>query len=238
MNKAQRWCLAGGLVLVAAVIAVIVLRVPDEIARWVKSLSAIALFVAAVAVPKRVAPQRLIAVAFGLSAVGDLFFTGILPAPGGARAMSGIVLFLVAYLFVVAALWRGRVRPGDLAWVVPYAALAAVLLVVVAPATTGVLVVAVAVFALVIVTMAWTAAVMRRRGHFSADVSRWAALGAAVLFVSDALVAVVLFTPELIVAPTEVDAFIRATYVLGWVLLLLLVADDTPLRVSLGASAG
>jgi hypothetical protein len=54
----------------------------------------------------------------------------------------------------------------------------------------------------------------------------WAAIGAAVIFASDAAVAFEMFFPPFSPQPPmPLQLFVRASYIAGWLLMLLIVCD-------------
>jgi len=231
LTRLQVGFLAGGLVAVAIVCLAIAAPLDESALRWVKSGSAVLLFVAAFA--RRPAHRLLgwVVAALGVSALGDLFMTGILVLPAGLTKLAGMGCFLVAYALLTVAFWHGRrLRGPDVAWLAPYLVAGGALIAVLWPHLGGVMAVAVPVFTAGIVTMAWAAALTTRRGVYTHDVAVWFAAAAAILVASDAAVAFVMFDPPPAAASVSVDVWIRLTYLVGWLLLLLAVVDPRPVH--------
>lgn len=93
--------------------------------------------------------------------------------------------------------------------------------------------VAVPGFIAVIATMAWTTALMPRRGIFNQGVGRLCAAAGAVLVASDIAVGVSMFDPPEESLMVWLSLFIWVTYLGGWLLFLLAVAHPNPRRTQL-----
>jgi uncharacterized membrane protein YhhN len=179
--------------------------------------------------------QRLIMVALGFSALGDLFLSRVLPAPGGAASMAGLASFLAAYVVLTLALLRGRPAPWEALLVVPFLGSGTAVVWALKDELTGAFLLAVPLFLLVITMMAWAATTTLVRSYFVPRVRWWAAVGATVIFASDAAVAVEMFhQPFSAQPPMALQLFVRASYIAGW-LLMLLIACDPVLRDGGGA---
>lgn len=159
---------AAGAVLVVAMLV----GVPDSIVRWLKFVPIAALPVVALASRPVGASKYLAIVAMALSAVGDAFFLGFLPAAGGCNRIAGIATFSVAYLFLIAAFWRGRPARRELRFAVPLAMLGFGIVAALWQFANPLMRAMVPVFTVIIVTMAWTTLATRNRGHFASNASK------------------------------------------------------------------
>lgn len=216
---------AGGTLAVAQ--AVLAARgAPWAVRRWLLTPPMGVLFAAALAERPRSSTGRLVTAALGLSTLGDAFLTHSTPLDEDHATTAGIASFAAAYATLTAAFWRGRPRPAEIWLAAASAASAGAVARTVWPHATGVLRPGVPVFAAVIAAMAWSAEAMALRGRFEPGVWRWAAAMAPLLVASDALVALDLFHPRFRPTPVWVDVVIRATYLAGWVLMLLLVQEE------------
>lgn len=222
--------MGGACVLTAVAVGAFLAGAPNGIVKALDLANSGALFAVALVVPKRFREQRAITLALGLSALGDLFLSGLAPVSVGAAHAVGIVCFLAAYLALVVALLHGRPHPVELLFIVPYLGIGTAVVWTLGDELTGVFLLAVPIFLLLVTAMAWSAATTLTRTHFVPRVRVWAAAGGAVLFSSDAAVALVMFHSAFQpVPPTAVQAFVRASYIAGW-LLFLLIACDPVLR--------
>nr|NLI49663.1 lysoplasmalogenase [Propionibacterium sp.] len=216
---------------VAVVVAVLVLAgAPEGVVRWLKTPPIAALFVLALIARPRTPTQVLLTAALLFSTLGDAFLVGFVALPGGAGRLAGIGTFAVAYLVLVATFWRGRPRRVEARPALGYAAVALVLCVVIWPFLPGAMVIPVVVFAVIIVLMGWTTVSTVFRGAFPARVAVWVATGGALIFANDAMVALHMFHPAFDPPPAVTEAFIRSTYLAGWVLMLLVVQLRPPVR--------
>jgi uncharacterized membrane protein YhhN len=235
VGRTQRIVVVGVCALTALALGALVAGVPTGIVRVLDVANSAALFVIAASVRMVHREQRLILVALGLSALGDLFLSRVLPAPGGAAGMAGMACFLAAYVALTLALLRGRPGPWEALLVVPFLGSGTAVVWALKDELTGAFLLAVPLFLLVITMMAWAATTTLVRTYFVPRVRWWAAIGATVIFASDAAVAFEMFhLPFSSQPPMGLQLFVRASYVAGW-LLMLLIACDPVLRDGAGA---
>ena len=226
MGRTQRIVVVGVCALTAVVVGALVAGVPTGVVRILDVINSATLFVIAASVRMLHREQRLIMAALGVSALGDLFFSRVLPAPGGGASMAGMACFLAAYVFLTVALLRGRPGPWEALLVIPFLGSGTAVVWVLKDDLTGVFLLAVPIFLLVITMMAWSAATTLVRTYFIPRVRWWAAIGAAVIFASDAAVAFEMFHPPFSPQPPmALQLFVRASYIAGWLLMLLIVCD-------------
>ena len=233
-TRVQGLVLIGGLVGAVVVCAVILLRTPEPFLPWVKSGSAILLLAAALLAPRRHPAFGWVVAAFGASAAGDLFLT-VIHLGGGLSQIAGMGLFAVAYLLLTVAFWRGRFVAYGLRYLATYGLVGAALVYGLWPRLEGVMRIGLPAFVVVIVVMAWSAATTPTRGVFSRRVGELFAIGAGTLVASDAAVAFVMFSPPPDAWQVPVDAFVRVTYFVGWLLFLLAILDPEPSASGLAA---
>lgn len=203
----------------------ILTRTPDGILRWAYTPPILVLFLGALLARPRTVTQRLVTLALGLSALGDMFFVGFLVLPPGLGRLAGIGTFAGAYVVLTAAFWRGRPRASEARTGLLFVVAGGVLLIAVWPDVPDPLRVPVAVFAAVIVTMAWTTSATLARRWFPRHLARWAAATGVLLFLCDSLVALHMFHPAFDPPPPLTEATLRVSYLAGW-LLMLLVAQE------------
>ena len=226
MRRRQVVTIAAGCGLGVAQVVLTAKNAPWRVRRWTLTPPMALAFAAALAERPRTATTRLVTAALGLSAVGDAFLTDSTPARDEAATLAGIGAFAAAYATLTAAFWRGRPQLRE-AWIaVASAGTAAAVATTVLPHATGVMRGGVPVFGAVIASMAWAAESTALRGTIDPRVARWAVPMAPLLLLSDSLVALLLFHPRFKPAPVAADIVVRATYLAGWVLMLLLVQEE------------
>ena len=226
MRRRQVVTLAVGCALGVAQVALAAKDAPWSVRRWTLTPPMALAFVAALAERPRTTTTRMVTAALGLSAIGDAFLTDSTPLQEESATIAGIGSFAAAYATLTAAFWRGRPRRSE-AWVAAASAVSATAVAAtVWPHTTGVLRGGVPVFGAVIAGMVWAAESTALRNTLHPELARWAVPMAPLLLLSDALVALLLFHPRFRPAPRVLDITIRATYLAGWVLMLLLVQEE------------
>lgn len=226
MSRTQRVVAVGVSVLTVAALASLVAGAPALLVRLLDVACSLSLFAVALAVPKPYRQQVLITVALGLSALGDLILSRIVPLPVEGANAAGMACFLAAYIVLTVALLHGRPQPWEAFLVVPFLGTGTAVVWALSPYLTGVFLLAVPIFLLVITVMAWSAATTFTRSFFVSRVRNWATVGAALLFFSDALVAFEMFYPPFVDhPPVLVHALMRASCIAGWLLMLLVVCD-------------
>lgn len=226
MGRTQRIVVVGVCALTVVALGALVAGVPAGVVRILDVINSATLFVIAASVRMLHREQRLIMAALGISALGDLFLSRVLPAPGGGASMAGMACFLAAYGVLTVALLRGRPGPWEALLVIPFLGSGTAVVWVLKDDLTGVFLLAVPIFLLVITMMAWSAATTLVRTYFIPRVRWWAAIGAAVIFASDAAVAFEMFHPPFSPQPPmALQLFVRASYIAGWLLMLLIVCD-------------
>ena len=242
MGRTQRIVVVGVCTLTVVALGALVAGIPTDVVRILDVINSATLFVIAASVRMLHREQRLIMAALGVSALGDLFLSRVLPAPGGAASMAGMACVLAAYAVLTVALLRGRPGPWEALLVLPFLGSGTAVVWVLKDDLTGVFLLAVPIFLLVITMMAWSATTTLVRRYFIPRVRWWAAIGATVIFASDAVVAFEMFYPPFSPQPPMLlQLFVRASYIAGWLLLLLIVCDpvlrfaaegaDTPVAV-------
>lgn len=227
LSRLQRATVAvAGLAALIMVIAMVA-RVPDEIVRWLKFWPIAGLALAAVAARPRTLTMMLVTAAIALSALGDSFFFGILPAPGGRARITGIATFSLAYLLLIAAFWRGRPTRREARFVLPLVGAGLLICALVWPNLSSLMRVIVPIFTAIIVTMASTTLATRTRDQFPPAITRLVAPVGVLLVASDVMVALHMFHPTFSPTPMASELFLRLTYLAGWTLLLLAVQTPT-----------
>lgn len=214
---------AAGLLLVIAMLA----GMPDLGVRLLKTLPIVLLALAALLTRPRTPTQLLSTGALLLAAVGDAFFLGFLPAPGGRARIAGIATFTLAYLLLIAAYGRARLGPREWRFALPLALAGLAVCLLVWGNLSVLMRVVVPIFTLTIVVMAWTLLATRSRGHFSPALTRFVAPVGVLLVASDVMVALHMFHPTFSPTPMASELFLRLTYLAGWTLLLLAVQTPT-----------
>lgn len=236
LTPAQRAAAVAATLAGVAVVAALLAGAPVELLRWLETGPIVALVAAALATrPAGRLPVGL-TVALALSALGDSFLTGFASVHGPVGLFAGIGTFALAYLTLTVAFVSGGPTRADLRVAWPFAAASGLACALVWPFAGGLRPMIVA-FALVITAMATSAWRTRATGVLPGRPGRWAGLGGALMLASDWVVTLKIFHPEFLPGPTASDITIRATYLAGWLLILLVVLDPAVRRRGPEASA-
>jgi len=226
MNRIQRLVLVTFLPLTVIELILVYIYDTSNLVRCVQFAGTVLLFMVAVFVKKEYKEQKILVFGFLFSVIGD-FFMILLPVirKDADSNMLGIVCFLLAYVFVIWTFNRNiRIKLSDALLALPFIAAITYYFATMTQYIKGTLFIAVLLFSIIITIMAWTSVCTLVRGYFTRRIAIIAAIAAVALFSSDMGVAYALFYPPL-KGSVWLEIFIRATYVPGWTLLLLVVCD-------------
>lgn len=226
MNRIQKLVLVTFLPLTVIELILVYIYDTSTLVRCVQFAGTVLLFMVAIFVKKEYKEKKILVFGFLFSVIGD-FFMILLPViwKDADSNMLGIVCFLLAYVFVIWTFNRNiRIKLSDALLALPFIAAIICYFATMTQYIKGTIIIAVLLFSIVITIMAWTSVCTLVRGYFTRRIAIIAAIAAVALFSSDMGVAYALFYPPL-KGSVWIEIFIRATYVPGWTLLLLVVCD-------------
>ncbi len=223
LSTAQRASVALSVVIALLVTLMLVARAPQDVVRWLETPPILALFLAALATRPRTSTGWLTTVALGVSTLGDAVLVEFIAVPEGR--LVGMGLFALAYVIITAAFWRGRPLLSEARVVVALGAVGVGLCLLLWPYLSSLMRVVLPAFIIVIATMAVTVTGTLARGWFPRRVSRLAAAAGLTLVASDSVVALQMFHPAFTPTPVLTEAFVRVSYLVGWLLFLLVVQE-------------
>ena len=173
--------------------------------------------------------QKLLVLAFLSSLVSDFFFSVMyhLNPDLPNRDLYGILGFIAAYLFLIAAFnKKASYGKRELLIVAPFAAVFTFFLVILAKYATGFMFFATVTLGVILCFFGLTMVSCYFRRHFTRTVSFGAMLAGIILFGSDMVVALSLFHPDFQGFMLWKENLIWGTYMLGWIIILMIAASD------------
>lgn len=148
-------------------------------------------------------------------------------SPPANRELLGVLGFIMAYPMLMLAFGRQfRFQRRDLLVVAPFVLTYLIILYFLLPYASGMLMYAAIALGVVLCCFAVVMVSALYRGVYTRRPALFIALGAIILFISDMVVAFSIFYPPLKGFILWKEQVIWLTYVPGWVLFLLAVADD------------
>lgn len=228
MNNIQKTTLAA-LTSLTLITVILIFIIPDSnLIQYIKFAATLVLTLVALATRTGDRTSSLMKIAFIFSLIGD-FFLAIVKVIDKEfpRDLFGIGLFLVAYLFLIAAFRQGKVpvRKTEYLYLLPLAGTAGAFFITMHQYLKGIMIPLSIVFAITIVMMTWTAIGVRKRTDLGATGAKLLIAGALLIFISDLTVAYEMFLPAFINPPAWMEAIIRATFTPAWTLFLLVIQE-------------
>lgn len=165
--------------------------------------------------------HRWFVVGFFVMLAGDIAFVFM------KNNLLGIGLYLVSYLFVIAALHRKPKYdlPEILAFVGILGLYGIVALHLLIPNLPTMMLFAAMVFGLVLSLMSWTGLMTPRRRYFAKNPATLFALGAGSILVSDVAVAYLIFYPGFTGYVLWLELLVRVTFMAGWLAFALALCN-------------
>lgn len=212
MNSKLKW-LFGLFIPYSIVIVAMMIRFPaHELLKLpqVAGMAALAFYV--LLQKKTTWTHRWLVVGFFVMLGGDISFVFF------KNNLLGIGLYLVSYLFVIAALHKKQ----KLDWlemlvfigIIGIYGIVAVNLLI--PNLEIMMLFAAMIFGLALTLMSWTGLMAPRRGYFSKTSARFFALGAGFILISDVAVAYLIFYPGFTGYVLWLELLVRITFMAGW----------------------
>jgi hypothetical protein len=203
-------------------------RPDSDIVKYVKFTSTLLLFTAAIAVKKQSKEQKIMAVGFVFSLIGD-FFLALLPAlPINLDGtMLGIGSFMIAYIFLISAFQKNlRIGWAEIVIAIPFFGILICFFATMYMNIKGLMMIAAILFSITIFYLAWNAVSSIFWKYFKLKVALQIALFAILIFSSDLAVAYEIFHPAFQKNVVWLAIFVRVTYTMGWTILLSVLCED------------
>lgn len=229
MNNTHRTIIATYLTLMLMIILFNAYYAFEDPALYLKFGVRIAMFLTAVLMWKKYREQKIIVLAFLCTVISDFFFLFVRAVDSNLvnRDLYGMVGFIAAYLFLVAAFQRNfRVGKAELLTAVPFIVIFGIVLRLLEQYTSGPLLLTAIVLGVVLCYTAVTMVSTLYRGYFEKKNSWMIALAGCILFLSDLVVAFSIFHPNFSGFILWKENVIWVTYMIGWILLLMITAED------------
>ncbi len=187
----------------------------------------VAMFVTTVIIVKQHREQKIITLAFLCTVISDFFFTFVKTFDFELvnRNLYGITGFIVAYLFLIAAFQRNfKIGKKEIFTVLPFVVIFGYVLVSLKQYATGLFLMAAIVLGIVLCYAAMTMIATLYRGYFKRSIAWMIAVAGIILFLSDMVVAYSIFHPDFRMFILWKDNLVWGTYMIGWILLLMITA--------------
>jgi hypothetical protein len=196
----------------------------DSPALYLKFGARLAMFLTVLFVIQRSREHKLVVMAFLCSLISDFFFSFLLAVqPDFAnRDLFGIIGFIAAYLFLIAAFQRNfQMTRKEWFTVLPFVIVFLIVLTYLLPYADGAMLVSAIVLGVILCFTVMTMIATLYRGYFHKSVAWMIALAGITLFASDMVVAFSIFHPVYKAFFLWKENAIWGTYMIGWLLLLL-----------------
>lgn len=228
MNKDQKLTLLIFIPVTLLIVALIYLLPGNNIVHYAEFASTVLLFLFAINKKTENKQKILIQIAFLFSVIGDFFLAAMKAINKEFDAsLYGIALFLIAYLFLIAAFQKNfSLSKKEIIVAIPLLAVVAYFFYGMHMYLKGIMFPISILFAATITYMAWTAITSLFRGYFSKKVAIIIALAAVLIFFSDFAVAYEMFLPAFKNQPIWLEALVRATFIPAWMLFLVVLSED------------
>lgn len=178
---------------------------------------------------KKYREQKLIAFAVFFTVVSDYFFVyaKTFDSEMPNRNLFGLIGFVSVYIVLIAAIHRNfKFGLPELFAALPFAGTFAFVFVHLQPYVKGFMYPASLACGIVLCIAAWTMVSTLFRKHFAKKVAWMIALAGILLFLGDMFVAYSIFHPDYNRFILWKETIIWGTYMPGWLLLLLVAADE------------
>ena len=228
MNRSQSLILVVFLPLTLLILAVQILYPDQDPVYFIRYLVRIFMLAWVFRLALQHRGKWLLFLAFLSTVISDYYFVLMRASDPGMqnRELYGIVGFLAAYLFLIAAFQRNfHIGKKELLASIPFIGVFTAVFILLEPYATGFLYPAASTMGVVLCYTGMTMVSTLFRHHFSRRIAWFAACAIAILFLSDMMVAFSIFHPDFQGFLVWKETFIWGTYMPGWILLMLEAAE-------------
>ena len=229
MSNSNRIILATYLPLTLLILLFTTLYALESQALYLKFGVRVAMFLTVLILNKRIWTQRILIFAFLCTLLSDYFFV-LLRATNPDfpnRELYGMVGFIVAYLFLIAAFQRHlSFGKREVLTLLPFVVVFGIVLSLLAKHAVGFMFVAAVILGVVLCYTGMTMVSTLYRGYFTKSAAWLIAISGCVLFFSDMVVAFSIFHPAFKPFLLWKENLIWGTYMLGWILLLIIAGEE------------
>jgi len=228
LSNTKRTILATYLTLTLLILLFTTLYSLESPALYLKFGVRIAMLLTAVVVTKKFSEQWILIPAFLCTIVSDYFFVFLRATDPDLpnRELYGMIGFIAAYLFLIAAFQRNfRIGKKEVFTLIPFVIIFAAVLVLLLDYAVGFMFWAAIVLGIVLCFTGMTMVSTLYRGYFQKSAAWMIASAGSVLFLSDMVVAFSIFHPYFKQFLLWKENLIWGTYMLGWILLLMIAGE-------------
>lgn len=201
----------------------------DSSAQYLRFGVRVAMFLSVVFIKKNYREQKILIPAFFCTLVSDCFFV-VLRATNPDfvnRELYGMLVFVMAYLFLVAAFQRNfKFGKNEIITLIPFAIIFAMVLTALVKYMEGFMFWAAIVLGIILCYTGMTMVSSLFRGYFNRGTAWRIAIAGSILFLSDMVVAFSIFHPDFQGFLLWKENLIWGTYMVGWMLLLSVAAEE------------
>jgi len=222
MNSKRKWLFGLFIPYGIAIVAMMIRFPAHELLKFpqVAGMAALAFYV--LLQKKASWTHRWLVVGFFVMLGGDIAFVFL------KNNLLGIGLYLLSYLFVIAALHK---KPKlDLLEMLIFIGIIGIYGIVaihlLIPNLETMMLFAAMIFGLVLTLMSWTGLMAPRRKYFPKTSARFFALGAGFILISDVAVAYLIFYPGFIGYVLWLELLVRITFMAGWLAFAAAVSGE------------
>ncbi|SCZ79838.1 lysoplasmalogenase family protein [Acidaminobacter hydrogenoformans] len=229
MNNSNRMVLATYLSLTLLILIFTTLYALESPALYLKFGVRTAMLLTVLILRKKFWTQRLLILAFLCTILSDYFFVFLRATSPDLpnRELFGMVGFIAAYIFLIAAFQR-RFSFGkrEVLTLLPFVIVFGIFLSLLAQYAVGFMFVAAVILGIVLCYTGMTMVSTLYRGYFTKSDAWLIAISGCVLFFSDIVVAFSIFHPAFKPFLLWKENIIWGTYMLGWTLLLIIAGEE------------
>lgn len=233
LNNIQRFLIATYAILTLMILLFTVLYAIESPAQYLKFGVRIAMLLTVVFVSKKYREQKILVLAFLCTVISDYFFIllSVTDPDFINREMYGMLGFILAYVFLVAAFQRNFKFGGkEFVTLAPFVIIFTFVLIVLAKYAVGFMFWAAVILGGVLCYTGMTMVSCLYRGYFSKGAAWRIAIAGCILFLSDMLVAFSIFHPDFKGFLLWKELVIWGTYMIGWSLILSVAVEDRLLK--------
>ncbi len=233
VNNTQRFLIATYTTLTSLILIFSVLYSIEGPAQFLKFGVRVSMLLTVLFVYKKYREQKILVIAFLFTLISDYFFIllRVTDEDFVNREMYGMLGFVLAYLFLIAAFQRNfRIGKKEIIALIPFVIIFTLVLVVLAKYAVGAMFWAAIVLGVVLCYSGMTMVASLFRGYFSRGAAWRIAIAGCILFLSDMVVAFSIFHPDYQGFLLWKELTIWGTYMIGWSLVLSVSVEDRLLK--------
>lgn len=235
MNNSQKSLLAVYLPFTVLILILDNLYPVSDMVRYLKFTTMFTLFGTVMVVKKNTREQKIMAWAYFFLVLAD-FFMVLLTTFDTLNIYlesSGGIGFLIAYLFLIAALQKNfQLKRAEIIAAIPIAAVFLGIFFLLEPYLSLLFSIGVFIFQFVLCYMTWTAVCTLFRDYYNLKTARLITIASILILICDMAVVLSIFLPQYPSFLPWSENIIWGSYVPGWTLLAVVIHEDSPKKIN------